>query len=310
MKQLIYYTFISLALCSCSNADSPKEKPETPSKEDPKTETGKSDEEPKKSADSTNRNPVVYDLTALQIKKLAKLLPKQTVNKLVAYMNDWAAVKTDIEFARVYHNGKSLFETIENDIYTKFPDDAYNAMEAMRFIDKSFALRSSCEAECSEFVMNYNYVDLATLAAFTKGKADDDFVKLKIMAEGDQARYDPSWLNFFERTWDYGGGSLLGDGNNFAFLEASFQVIQKSDLFKRDLLKLREKVIEDMKHRIYMQPKTVVMAELDQILKAKCLSYDEAHQILELRQRIERDNEDPPLQFNCSDPEQNCDWGG
>ncbi|MNE93031.1 hypothetical protein D3C80_1908270 [compost metagenome] len=52
------------------------------------------------------------------------------------------------------------------------------------------------------------------------------------------------------------------------------------------------------------------MAELDQILKAKCLSYDEAHQILELRQKIERDNEDPPLQFNCSDPEQNCDWGG
>ncbi|MNV40807.1 hypothetical protein D3C71_1324250 [compost metagenome] len=310
MKQLIYCTFISLAFFSCTDSDSPEKKQEVPTKETPKTEADKGDEVVSKPVDSLKRNPVVYDLTASQVKKLAKLLPEQTVKKIVNYMTDWAAVKTDIEFARVYHNGKSLFETIETDIYTKFPDDAYNAMEAMRFIDKSFALRSSCEAECSEFVMNYNYVDLATLAAFTKGKADDDFVKLKIMAEGDQARYDPSWLNFFERTWDYGGGSLLGDGNNFAFLEASFQVIQKSDLFKRDLLKLRGKVIEDMKHRIYMHPKTAVMAELDQILKAKCLSYDEAHQILELRQRIERDNEDPALQFNCSDPEQNCDWGG
>lgn len=310
MKQLIYCTFISLALFSCNTPDSPKEKEKVPQKEEPKTENGKSDDVPAKSADSSMRNPVVHNLTASQIKKLTKLLPEQTVKKIVSYMSDWAAVKTDIEFARVYHNGKALFETIENDMYTKFPDDAYNAMEAMRFIDKSFALRSSCEAECSEFVMNYNYVDLATLAAFTKGKADDEFVKLKIMAEGDQARHDPSWLNFFERTWDYGGGSLLGDGNNHAFLEASFQAIQKSDLFKRDLLKLRVRVLEDMKHRIYMHPKAVVMAELDQILKAKCLSYDEAHQILDLRQRIERDNEDPPLQFNCSDPEQNCDWGG
>lgn len=310
MKQLIYCTFISLALFSCNNADSPKEKEKVSQKEDPKAETDKSDEAAAKSADSTHRNPVVHDLTAAQIKKLEKLLPKQTVKKLIAYMGDWATVKTDREFARVYHNGKSLFETIENEIYTKFPDDAYNAMEAMRFIDKSFALRSSCEAECSEFVMNYNYVDLATLAAFTKGKADDEFTKLKIMAEGDQARYDPSWLTFFERTWDYGGGSLLGDGNNHAFLEASFQAIQKSDLFKKDLLKLREKTIEDMKHRIYMHPKATVMAELDQILKAKCLSYDEALQILDLRQNIERDNQDPPLQFNCSDPEQNCDWGG
>lgn len=311
MKQLLYSVFITFICFSCGNPGTPDEKkPAASGKEENPGAKTTAKEVSKAPADTVKRNGIVYDLTATQVAKLSKLLPKNTVSRITAYMNDLASVKTDKDFARVYHNGKQLFETIENNLYTKFPDDAYRAMESMRFIDKSFALRSSCEAECSEFILVYSLVDLQKLAAYTKGKADDAFVKLKMMAEGETARHDPSWLNFFERTWDYGGGSLLGDGNNAQFLEESFQAIQQSDLFKKDLIQLRVRVIEDMQHRIYMFPKAIVMAELDKILKGKFLAYDEAQEILDLRQRIDRDKEDPPLQFNCSDPEQNCDWGG
>lgn len=305
MKQLVYCFLICVAASSCSGSGNSEEKDPGPSKKDStavKPEEKISDSVPK-------RNPVVYDLTPDQLKRLKKLLPEKTANAITSYLADLATVQTDSDFARVYHNGKKLFEEIEQAVSAKFPD-GYQGMEAMNFINKSFALRSSCEAECSEFVMDYSFKDLQKLALYTKGKADDDFMKLKIMAEGEQGRHTPGWLSFFERTWDYGGGSLLGDTNNYTFLETSFQVIQKSDLFKKDLLQLRGRVLGDMEHRIYMYPKAAVMAELTRMLKAKILAYDEAHRVLLLRQRIERDKEDPALQFDCADPDKNCDWGG
>ncbi|MNJ86105.1 hypothetical protein D3C87_35920 [compost metagenome] len=305
MKQLVYCFLILLTTASCSDSGNPEEK--NPDQE--KTDTLAVKPGEKVSDSIPKRNPVVYDLNPVQLKKLSKLLPEKTVNAITSYLTDLAMVQTDVDFASVYHNGKKLFKEIEKAVSSKFPD-GYQAMEAMSFINKSFALRSSCEAECTEFVIDYSFKDLQKLALYTKGKADDDFMKLKIMAEGEQGRHTPGWLSFFERTWDYGGGSLLGDTNNYNFLETSFQVIQKSDLFKKDLLELRERVLGDMEHRIYMYPKAAVMAEINRILKTKILSYTEAHRILLLRQRIERDKEDPALQFDCADPGKNCDWGG
>ncbi|MDF3025766.1 MAG: hypothetical protein K0S23_73 [Fluviicola sp.] len=305
MKQLLFFFSICLITAACS--DNPEK--EDSGKPKPETEVAAGEKEEKSIDTVPKRNPVVRALNPAQLKKLNALLPKKTVESIISYMDELATVQTDTAFARVYHKGKKVFEDIEKAVSIKFPD-GYNGMEAMNFINSSFALRSSCEAECTEFVMNYNYTDLQKLAQYTKGKADDDFMSLKILAEGDQGRHEPGWLNFFERTWDYGGGSLLGDSNNYKFLAGSFNVINKSDLFKKDLLTLRKRVIQDMEHRIYMFPKPVVLAEINRILKTKILSYPEAHQILLLKQSIERDQEDPALQFNCSDPEQNCDWGG
>lgn len=306
MKQLVYCFLILLSTCACSDSGNTEENTQSGQSKTDSTATKPGDQ----SSDSIpEHNPVVYNLKPDQLQKLKKLLPEKTVNAITAYISDLAAVQTDVDFARVYHNGKKLFEEIEQAVSAKFPD-GYKGMEAMNFINKSFALRSSCEAECTEFVMDYSFTDLQKLALFTKGKADDDFMKLKIMAEGDQGRHTPGWLSFFERTWDYGGGSLLGDSTNYTFLETSFQVIQKSDLFKKDLVQLRGRVLGDMEHRIYMYPKAAVLAELTRILKTKILSYTEAHRVLLLRQRVERDKEDPALQFDCADPEKNCDWGG
>lgn len=304
MKQLLFCFSICLITASCST-DSKKEDSDKNSKKELVA-----DKPEEKVIDTVpERNPVVRNLTADQVKKLNKILPKKTVQSMVSYLDSLSFVQTDTDFARVYHYGKKVFGDIEKAVSAKF-QDGYAGMEALSFINKSFAYRSSCEAECTEFVLDYNFLDLQKLAQFTKGEADDDFMALKILAEGEQGRHDPSWLNFFERTWDYGGGSLLGDSNNYKFLSGSFHVIKKSDLFKKDLITLRERVIGDMEHRIYMFPKPVVLAEINRILKTKILSYPEANRILLLKQTIERDKEEPALQFNCSDPESNCDWGG
>lgn len=303
MKQLLFCFSICLITASCS--DNPK-KEDTEAKKPNQETTGKQEQ---KTDSLPKRNPVVRSFTADQVKKLNRILPKKTVELMVAYLDSLSYVHTDKDFARVYHSGKKVFDDVEKAVSKKFPD-GYNGMEALSFINKSFAFRSSCEAECTEFVLDYSFIDLQKLAQYTKGEADDDFMALKILAEGDQGRHEPGWLTFFERTWDYGGGSLLGDSNNYKFLSVSFQVIKKSDLFKKDLITLRERAIGDMEHRIYMYPKPVVLAEINRILKTKILSYPEANRILLLKQSIERDKEEPALQFNCSDPESNCDWGG
>ena len=304
MKQLLFCFSICLITSACSNnpkkedSDSIKPAPETAGKQEKKV----TDTLPK-------RNGVVRNFTPDQVKKLNKILPQKTVELMIAYLDSLSYVHTDKDFARVYHSGRKVFSDIEKAVSKKFPD-GYSGMEALSFINKSFAFRSSCVAECTEFVLDYSFPDLQKLAQYTKGEADDDFMALKILAEGDQGRHEPGWLTFFERTWDYGGGSLLGDSNTYKFLSGSFQVIKKSDLFKKDLIKLRERAIMDMEHRIYMFPKPVVLAEINRILKTKILSYPEANRILLLKQAIERDQEEPALQFNCSDPESNCDWGG
>lgn len=306
MKQLAFCILIcfSIGACSTNSKEENSAKPQT----EKQSTTNKTDKVV--NIDTLpKRNPLVKDLNASQIKKLNQLLPKKTVESIISYMSDLAMVQTDVDFARVYHNGKQVFKDIEKAVSMKFPD-GYAGMEAMSFINKSFALRASCEAECTEFVMNYHFLDLQLLAKYTKGTADDDFMNLKILAEGDQGRHDPGWLTFFERTWDYGGGSLLGDSNNYKFLAGSYNVITKNELFKKDLITLRAHVIHYMEHRIYMFPKSVVLAEINRILKTKILSYPEANQILLLKQSIELDKSEPALQFNCADPEQNCDWGG
>jgi hypothetical protein len=304
MKQLLFCFSICLITAACSNnskkedSDSIKPASETAGKQEEKV----TDTLPK-------RNGVVRNFTPDQVKKLNRILPQKSVELMVAYLDSLSYVHTDKDFARVYHSGRKVFSDIEEAVSKKFPD-GYSGMEALSFINKSFAFRSSCVAECTEFVLDYSFLDLQKLAQYTKGEADDDFMALKILAEGDQGRHEPGWLTFFERTWDYGGGSLLGDSNTYKFLSGSFQVIKKSDLFKKDLIKLRERAIMDMEHRIYMFPKPVVLAEINRILKTKILSYPEANRILLLKQSIERDQEEPALQFNCSDPESNCDWGG
>jgi hypothetical protein len=305
MKQLLFFFSICSIAVGCSG------NPKKDDSDKTKSETGVTETKTEETAVDTipKRNPVVRNLRPDQVKKLNKILPKKTVESMVAYLDSLSFVQTDKDFARVYHNGKKIFGDIEKAVSIKFPD-GYSGMEALSFLEKSFALRSDCQAECTEFVLNYNLLDLQKLAQYTKGEADDDFMALKILAEGERGNHNPGWLSFFERTWDYGGGSLLGDSNNYKFLSGSFNVLKKSDLFKKDLITLRERVITCMEHRIYMFPKPVVLAEINRILKTKILSYPEANRILLLKQSIERDKEDPALQFNCSDPEQNCDWGG
>ncbi len=254
-------------------------------------------------------NKSVDSITPAQTKKLKKYLKASTIEELTAYINTLRFVKTDTAFEKAYHGAKTLIEKMDKEFSAK-NSDPIELMEELKFFEDVFAMEPSCVAECTEFVINYDMEDLQDLAKETEGKADDEFFKMKVFCEGDEATYNPGWLTFFERTWDYGGGVLLGDNSIYTFLKNSYDFQKKSTLFKKDVDQLRAETIDVMGHSIYMQPKDKVQAEIDKIIKQKVVSAAEKKRILEIRKRNEDENTeaDPLLQFGCKTGD--CDWGG
>lgn len=258
----------------------------------------------------SKKNSIVEPISEELLSQLTKLLNPDAVKLIQKHQKQWEEVQTEFDFANAYHEGEKLFESLEALIDKKFGDDAYEAMSNLEILDKSYLFRAACEAECSVFLMKYYHPNLLKLAQYTSGKSDDEFMYLKLMVEGDLGSHKPNWLNFFIRTWDYGGGSLLGDNSNYLFLKKSFYSLQKSNLFKNDLLLLRNRVILDMEHPIYMNTREQVVSEINRIIKLQVLFPAELKQLNRLKSRIEKNAEEPPLQFNCGDPEEDCNWGG
>lgn len=296
MKYLIYGLFIIYLITACNSSSNQVE--------------NTNNKEQDTNISQPVKNPVVTELSAQFILQLEQLMPKEAVNLLQEHQQEWEFVQTDEDFARVYHQGKAVFSKVEELISKAYQDDAFEAMTKLQVMEKTMLFEATCAAECSIFYMCYNFKNLQKLAKYTKGTADDNFMSLKIMAEGDYGSHEPTWLNFFERTWDYGGGSLLGNGLNYQFLKTSSEASKQSSLFKKDIELLRARAIQDLQHPIYMSKKDKVLAELTQILNTNILSSKEKQTLLEFKLSLEDPAKDQEFQFNCSDPDQNCDWGG
>jgi len=254
-------------------------------------------------------NKSVDSITPAQTKKLKKYLKSSTIEELNAYINTLRFVKTDTAFEKAYHGAKPLIEKMEKEFSAK-NSDPVELMDQLEFMEDIFAMEPSCVAECTEFVILYDLEDLQKLAKETNGTADDDFFRMKEFCEGEEATYNPGWLTYFERTWDYGGGVLLGNNTIYSFLKDSYNFQKKTTLFKADVDQLRDETIGIMGHPVYMKSKDKVQAEIDKIIKQKIVSAAEKKRIMEIRTRNEEENteKEPLLQFGCESGD--CDWGG
>ena len=254
-------------------------------------------------------NQSVDSLTANQLKQLKPFFKQSTINELDQYIKTLCYVKTDAEFEKAYHSAKPLFDKINAEMGKK-KKDAYELVEDLKFMNKFFALRPACVAECTEFAMDYDFNDLLKLAKETEGTADDEFFQMKIYCEGDEGTYNPGWFTYFTRTWDYGGGVELGNNVIYKFLKTSYAYEKKTKLFKEDVDELRSETIGIMGHPVYMQSQEKVLAELDKIMKEGIVSPAEKKKLMEYRKRnedVEKANE-PLLQFDCATKD--CDFGG
>lgn len=300
----LFYAILFFGLISCGSDSSVTESPGGPSSKE-KVETS----EPEIAEIPVVPNKSVDTLLAKQLKLLKPYLKTASINELDEFIKTMRLVKTDTAFEKAYHSAKPLIEKLEAEFSKKNPE-AYELMEKLKFMKQFFAIRPSCVAECTEFVIDYDFKELLELAKETKGTADDEFIEMKIYCEGDQGTYNPGWFTYFERTWDYGGGVNLGDNSIYKFLKKSYAYQKKTTLFKTDVDQLRSETIGIMGHPVYMQSQEKVLAELDKIVKEGIVSKTEKAKLLEYKKRnedIEKADE-PLLQFDCATKD--CDWGG
>ncbi|MEO0490454.1 MAG: hypothetical protein AAF215_17045 [Cyanobacteria bacterium P01_A01_bin.123] len=176
-----------------------------------------------------------------------------------------------------------------------------------------WGLDPSCIAECTSPAFVANVEDFLAIAARTETNADDDFFKLV------QAYYDYpyalegqlwGWPTFFQRTWDYGGYSLLGEGKHLELLlqidqyqQQHEQYILQSYLttFTQQLQVMRHAILRDIlvSANCSGPEQSAIVAELTQILDQVQLNSTER---TALQQRIEAfQGASSDIQVNCQE---------
>lgn len=116
---------------------------------------------------------------------------------------------------------------------------------------------------------------LSKIASNSRGKQDDAFVQVCLAAfPADSIESAlPVWI--FPQSAE-SGYSDLGQGNHLKILQSVDRALQTGDLFRPELLDLKNRVLEDItgKDRIYWQPEEKILAELKKIQESelRCLN--------------------------------------
>ncbi len=236
---------------------------------------------------------------------LKKYITKDWIDTLSDNMYGFADAKTDDEFEKAFWEAKRIMAALEKHIGEEV--DGYAVSEYLSVMDSVMSpYKAVCAGECTIFRYVFSIKALREIAEKTKGKGDDRFCDLILLAAGEQGGRAEGYYNFFVRTWDYGGAVVLGNDFCFDFLNKSWKHIQNTPLFRKHVMAVRSICISNMSHPIYMQKKEKVLQEISKILDAKILTIEESELVKALKTKIE--NSVDGLQFDCENG--NCNFGG
>ncbi len=199
---------------------------------------------------------------------------------LTSRRNHWweqrTQIATEADFARDYRDAMALRDTIFHHLSARaepneagFQPDFFWLKEAM----PGFVLQN-----IGNGAPPYPFIDYRNLwnkALETTGEQDDRFVGicLQIYATDSVESVFPSCMI---QTDVMEGSSQLGNGQHLKLLIAISAVIDQGDLFKPELLALKDLILNDILdyHATYWQPAEKIRLELDQVLEVRfsCLT--------------------------------------
>ncbi|NEO85447.1 MAG: hypothetical protein F6J87_14550 [Spirulina sp. SIO3F2] len=268
-----------------------------------------------------DEQPLNPPLEELSSETLAPFFEDWQIGKANSYQRYLAAIynnhikPTPWEVEQLYGQALQLTNTLLIDIqYDIWSDEQ---LSAFRTTDLGiWGLDPSCIAECTMPSFTPDMAELQAIAAKTPTLADDDFFTLV------DAYYDYAYIHqgelsgyprFFERTWDYGGYSLLGAEHHLALLQqieayqhnhADYLLHSPTTHFAQEVQHLRHRVLWDI---LFISDcsgleREAIAAELNQILAQVSLSPVE-RQALQARLVIFEIGH-PDIQVNCQDLEQ------
>lgn len=203
-------------------------------------------------------------------KRALALFGQPLLTRMRQHQRDFAAIRTDQDFARLYTQSRGLRDTLERILYDKIQvNDRLNLPDMFWLSSLLPGFQPQAVAEGTAYALFFDYRRWLPLARRSAGVQDDLFVEIQISAfpEDSIEYYFPAWQI---QTWDYGGSSLLGKGIHKSMLDKIAAQLKGGSLFEAPLTEMKNRIIEDITsaETSFWQPAAEAISELDTILAA------------------------------------------
>lgn len=198
--------------------------------------------------EGTAKTTPVVTATAAQMEARSTFFDADQLATIASFEDAFNSIGDADELARVFRQATLLGNS------TLPPDNAvdFQVMEQFQSFPEAdlgiAGLEASCVAECTVSVFAPDLEAWREAAASTAGEEDDAFIQLIADNFGYPFFSDgrvTGWGTYFERTWDYGGYSLLGSGTHRDLLGRIDSLSAGSDRFDGYLSEMRNALMDD-----------------------------------------------------------------
>lgn len=226
--------------------------------------------------------------------KVRDVLGQAMSLQLTTYRNQLKSIKTVEDVAKVYEQGIVLRDTLV-EILGKYTDNLQqDSLPDLFWLKESMPTHQpQLVAEGTSYYLFSDYKKWLDIVKRSPAQEDDEFMALNLMLfpEDSIEYFYPAW---FIQTWDYGGSSLLGRRIHQHILQKATDILPKisQPIFKKEILAIKDHIINDIlsSETTYWERKSVVLVELDAIIKLKYAILSE-NDIIALQKRRHEFNE-------------------
>ncbi len=203
-------------------------------------------------------------------KRALSILGEDMVKRLRAHQRDFAAIRTEQDFARVLNESMGLRDTLVKVLGKRIRPGSAEQLPDMFWIGAFFTgYQPQVVAEGTAYYLFCDYRQWAAPARRTSGPQDDMFLDLQFTAfpEDSIEYFFPAWQI---QTWDYGGSSLLGKGVHKSVLAKIEAQSTPNGLFEPLLAKMKSNLVNDITNAetSFWYPAAEALKELDAVIAA------------------------------------------
>lgn len=212
----------------------------------------------------------INDAQELLKKRLTSFFGSSITQELVAYQQAFHNISSSDDFQATFQRGADLRDTLLRTLSVRIQVEDTEVMPDLSWLETAIpGYQTSIVAEGTEYYLFADFKDWNQKAQATNSAIDNEFIDLCFLVHAaDSVEYFyPSW---YLQTWDYGGHSLLGQGQHKKILEKMDRIIQQDRLFQTQIDRIKEDLINDMINPdvSYWESQSKILAELDAIIAA------------------------------------------
>ncbi len=184
--------------------------------------------------------------SVLRKERLAGFFGPEKTRQILQYRTDFHSVENPRDLENVFIRGTILRDSLVQKISEKIEITNHDRLPDVSWIEDAMpGFTVGMVAEGTRYYLFQDYGKMSAWASTTTEEEDDAFFEFMgfVNAGQDLESFYPVW---FEQTWDYGGYSLLGEGQHLAVLNKMEKMMETRQLFRNPILKLKMKLLKDI----------------------------------------------------------------